>query len=207
MESAGLRMGRSPLFHSSRPKHTQKAVFLLLTLDVSNNEVYRARKFTPPKVSVMRSQPNDSAQTAAPAEPELRALMGVFALYHFIEANLGKAALCEHLPHTERRIVVWLDHPKRLGTLARELNVLPSTMTSAADQLEALGLVERTRDPADRRAGLLGLTERGLQTRKEMVSLAQELLRDMLHLTEDELARFADISTKIHSNVQKLTSC
>lgn len=140
-------------------------------------------------------------------EPELRALLGVFALYNFIETQMDINDPCEEIPHFERKILVRLDHPKRLGTLAREMNALPSTMTMAADQLELRKLVTRQRDPQDRRAWLLELTEKGATLRAEMVSLARGLLRETLELSEDELHIFAEISTKIHTNVQKNTTC
>jgi DNA-binding MarR family transcriptional regulator len=40
----------------------------------------------------------------------------------------------------------------RVGELARRLSVSPAAVSQLADQLEALGLVRRVRDPLDRRA-------------------------------------------------------
>lgn len=140
-----------------------------------------------------------------PAEPELRALLGVFALYNFIESQLDATDTACDLPHFERKIIVRLDQPKRIGALAREMNALPSTMTAAADQLEERGLALRTRDPNDRRAWLLSLTESGAAQRTEMVALARQLLRGKLALSEDELNDFARIYSKIHRKVQEHT--
>ncbi|WP_275392896.1 MarR family winged helix-turn-helix transcriptional regulator [Aliiroseovarius sp. Z3] len=147
----------------------------------------------------------------APIEPELGALLGVFALHGFIESLMEdvdrKVDSKIDVPYFERKILVWLDHPKRLGTLARELNVLPSTMTTAADQLEARGLVVRERDPDDRRAWLLKLTGDGANLRSAMVVMARTLLCETLELTDDELNSFAKTSLKIHRNIQKYTTC
>ncbi|MCB7137387.1 MarR family winged helix-turn-helix transcriptional regulator [Cellulosimicrobium marinum] len=53
------------------------------------------------------------------------------------------------------------DAPCRLGAVAAALDVAPRSVTSKVDDAEAAGLVERTPDPADRRATLVALTSRG----------------------------------------------
>ncbi len=57
-----------------------------------------------------------------------------------------------------------LAHAARAGSvrqnvLAERLGVEPMTLSSLLDRLEARGLVERTPDPADRRAKLVSLTD------------------------------------------------
>ncbi|MCK8463377.1 MarR family transcriptional regulator [Aliiroseovarius sp. S1339] len=140
-------------------------------------------------------------------EPELGALLGVFALHNFIESLMDDIDSGIDVPHFERKIVVWLDRPKRIGALAREMNVLPSTMTTAADQLESRGLVVRERDPDDRRAWLLKLTQTGADLRSALVVMARTLLCETLDLSADELNSFARTSLKIHANIQKHTTC
>lgn len=49
----------------------------------------------------------------------------------------------------------------RPGELARHLHIAPRSATEVVDALEERGLVERSPDPADRRATLLALTEEG----------------------------------------------
>ena len=75
-----------------------------------------------------------------------------------------------------------------------------------ADQMEERGLIERMRDPEDRRAWLLCLTEKGQQQRKETVGLAHELLHETLGLSDDEVEAFAQISLKIHLKIQELNN-
>lgn len=152
--------------------------------------------------------PPDTDQSYnAPIEPELGALLGVFALHGFIESLLDEDDGGMDVSYFERKILVWLDRPKRLGTLAREMNVLPSTMTTGADQLEARGLVVRERDPDDRRAWLLKLTDDGADCRAAMVVMARTLLCETLGLTAEELTSFARTSVKIHRNIQKHMTC
>jgi len=51
--------------------------------------------------------------------------------------------------------------PRRVTELAERLRIAPRSATEVVDHLERRGLVERRPDPADRRATLITLTERG----------------------------------------------
>jgi DNA-binding MarR family transcriptional regulator len=51
--------------------------------------------------------------------------------------------------------------PLRLGTLSEHLRIAPRSTTEVVDALQEAGLVARSPDPADRRATLVALTERG----------------------------------------------
>ncbi|SMR83487.1 transcriptional regulator, MarR family [Aliiroseovarius halocynthiae] len=139
-------------------------------------------------------------------EPELHALMGVFSLYTYIDTNMRQQGVDCDGPGVERKVLVKLDRPKRIGTLARDISALPSTMTTVADQMEERGLIERVRDPKDRRAWLLCLTEKGHEQRREIVGLADTLLHETLGLSEDEVKAFAKVSLKIHMKIQELNN-
>lgn len=56
----------------------------------------------------------------------------------------------------------------RLGALAEWLHIAPRSATEVVDGLEELGLVERTPDPADRRAVLVALTDQGRTVAREI---------------------------------------
>lgn len=49
----------------------------------------------------------------------------------------------------------------RLSELSEHLRIAPRSVTEVVDALESRGLAERRPDPADRRATLAGLTDRG----------------------------------------------
>ncbi|MCO8270077.1 MarR family winged helix-turn-helix transcriptional regulator [Actinoplanes sp. TRM 88003] len=49
----------------------------------------------------------------------------------------------------------------RIGDLARELRITVGGASKLADRVRAAGLIERTADPDDRRASLIGLTSLG----------------------------------------------
>lgn len=179
---------------------------LVFHMDISKNEAYKPAMTTHTKTPVAPTGAENNPG-GAPIEPELGALLGVFALHNFIESQMDDIDGRFEASHLERKILVWLDQPKRLGTLARAMNVLPSTMTTAADQLESRGLVVRERDADDRRAWLLKLTPAGVDLRSMMVVVARTLLCETLGLSVDELNDFARTSLKIHANIQKHTTC
>ncbi|MEO6879349.1 MAG: MarR family winged helix-turn-helix transcriptional regulator [Mycobacteriaceae bacterium] len=60
------------------------------------------------------------------------------------------------------------DGPQRSGALAEAMLTDPSTVSRHVAQLVDLGLVERTADPADGRATVLAVTERGHRTARDM---------------------------------------
>lgn len=75
----------------------------------------------------------------------------------------------------------------RMGELAAHEKIrLPST-TSAIDGLERLGLVERSNDPHDRRAVIVGLSAAGREATAELVKQRDLMLASFLEqLTPEE---------------------
>ncbi|MEO5939181.1 MAG: MarR family transcriptional regulator [Sphingomonas sp.] len=67
------------------------------------------------------------------------------------------------------------------GALADLLEVEPITLCRMIDRLEESGLVERRRDPADRRAWQLFLTEKSTPILADLRAMADELFVQMLH--------------------------
>ncbi|SHN46201.1 MarR family winged helix-turn-helix transcriptional regulator [Cryptosporangium aurantiacum] len=68
-------------------------------------------------------------------------------------------------PGQGRALSVLMRHGQmRLSELSEHLRIAPRSTTEVVDALEERGLAERGRDPHDRRATLVALTERGLET-------------------------------------------
>lgn len=69
-------------------------------------------------------------------------------------------------PHELRalRVAADRDEAPRLRDLADALRIAPRSVTDVVDALEAKGLVERRPDPADRRASVVVVTDRGSRT-------------------------------------------
>ncbi|CUH45663.1 MULTISPECIES: MarR family winged helix-turn-helix transcriptional regulator [Ruegeria] len=133
--------------------------------------------------------------------PEVQAMMGVYALYWKLEESLD--ALEVGLSHQECHMMVKLERPKRMGVLAADMLTVPSTITSTADALEEAGYLTRQRDPEDRRAWLLVLTDKGLEMRQVLMSEAGDLFRRASGLDADETAEFARLARKIRENIMK----
>ena len=81
--------------------------------------------------------------------------------------------------------------PQRLSSLAQAFGLDPSTITRQVQALESSGLLRRDRDPRDRRASLLELTEVGRDVLRSTRSLRIRRLRDaMAHWSAEEQATF-----------------
>lgn len=80
------------------------------------------------------------------------------------------------------------------GTLADLLEVEPITLCRMIDRLEEARLVERRRDPGDRRAWLIFLTDKARPIIEELRALADDLFVDALDGVE-EPARNATFAT------------
>lgn len=67
------------------------------------------------------------------------------------------------------------------GQIAELLEVEPITCCRMIDRMEEAGLVERRRDPADRRAWRIHLTESAAPVLADLHILAGEMIEDALH--------------------------
>jgi DNA-binding MarR family transcriptional regulator len=86
------------------------------------------------------------------------------------------------------------DGPGSQLELAKLLGKAPALVVTAVDELEAHGLVERTRDPADRRRSRVMLTKKGQATLAEADRLAFAATANLLSgLDADELAQLHDL--------------
>lgn len=133
--------------------------------------------------------------------PEIQAMMGVYALYWKLEESFD--CIETDLSHQECHMLIKLDQPKRMGVLAADMLSVPSTITATADALEAAGYLMRQRDPEDRRAWLLVLTEKGAQARTMLVTVAGDLFHRASGLDDEETAEFARLARKIRNNILK----
>ena len=72
-------------------------------------------------------------------------------------------------PSQVRAIRVLSKHGSaRASELAQHLHIAPRSATEVVDALEGKGLVERSADPHDRRATLVGLTDAGRELSEEV---------------------------------------
>jgi DNA-binding MarR family transcriptional regulator len=91
------------------------------------------------------------------------------------------------------------DGPLSLGQLAEAQRIDRPYATAIVDQLESLGLVRRTGDPADRRRKLVALTDAG----RDAATVAQGIMttppEPLRELTPAELAQLGALLTRLTS--------
>jgi len=86
--------------------------------------------------------------------------------------------------------------------LAERLDVEPITAGRIIDRLEDAGLVERRRDPVDRRVWLLFLTEKAEPVIEQLKIVAEEILAGALEgISREELAALRGTLERIRENV------
>ncbi|MVO18637.1 MarR family winged helix-turn-helix transcriptional regulator [Parasedimentitalea huanghaiensis] len=134
---------------------------------------------------------------------EIRAILGVFALYGKLDDSIEKMNDDPKLAKMERRMIIRLDRPRRMGLLAQMMLTVPSAVTASADSLEEKGHLLRRRDPSDKRAWLLELTDSGKDIRREMEQMAGVMFREASGLNEEEIQIFSVLAGKIYDNVIK----
>jgi len=100
------------------------------------------------------------------------------------------AAACQGLDLTpaQLHIVLWLgnDGTMTMGELARRVAVTEKTITGVVDRLERAGLVQRERDPEDRRVIHVRLAPRGARLHRRMDQGIEEKLAGLLGLLDAE---------------------
>jgi DNA-binding MarR family transcriptional regulator len=82
--------------------------------------------------------------------------------------------------------------------LGGRMGLDPSGLVGAIDELEGMGLVERRRDPADRRRYALGLTPDGTATLRRARRLVSDSARDLLGaLGDEEVETLVELLAKV----------
>ncbi|WP_050525751.1 MarR family winged helix-turn-helix transcriptional regulator [Pseudorhodobacter aquimaris] len=133
---------------------------------------------------------------------ELNILLGVHFLYWKTAEVLDLTSSKARLSKNERGLLLLLEKPKRMGVLAEQMQILPSTLTSIADDLEGRGVVLRERSPDDRRAWRLRLTSDGVAMRQEIVGQVVHMFREVSGLTEPEIQMMSSKMLKIAQNIK-----
>lgn len=77
-------------------------------------------------------------------------------------------------PHTGLLRTVAVQPGRSQRALAEQLGLVPSRLVVLVDELESAGLIERRRDPGDRRHYLLHLTDAGVERVREIGAVAME---------------------------------
>lgn len=91
-------------------------------------------------------------------------LLDVWSSINKLEEHALATGLESDISITEINIIAKIGHHEgvRMSDAARIIGVTLATLTVACDKLEAKGLVQRTRDPSDRRVVKISLTPKGM---------------------------------------------
>jgi DNA-binding MarR family transcriptional regulator len=111
----------------------------------------------------------------APLEPQpaaeaLHGLILAFGRRRSLRDPLAELVAQRNFTHPQVHAMGWLgnDGAMSMGNLARLLGVTEKTVTGVVDRLEALGMVERVREAADRRIVHVQLTANGRAEYEQM---------------------------------------
>jgi DNA-binding MarR family transcriptional regulator len=99
---------------------------------------------------------------------------------HAVRRAFDRRAAPLGVTRAQWRVLAWVGHEPGLRQvkLADHLDVEPITLCRIVDRLEEAGLVERRRDPEDRRAWRLHLTPKGEPLVEQLRTLAGEMARE-----------------------------
>jgi len=106
----------------------------------------------------------------------------VISLYRPLLEPLG-------LTHPQYLVMVTLwqhDQPLSVKEISEQLELEPPTLSPLLKRLQAAGLLERQRDPADERSVLITLTSRGRALRGEAAAVPSAIV-ERLGMSVDEL--------------------
>ena len=108
-------------------------------------------------------------------------------------------------PQAKLLLILNRSEGENQGYYADELEVEPITMCRMIDRMEDGGLVERRRDPADRRAWRLHLTERSRPMVARLRVLIDGLVEDMVAgVAAHDRETFSRVLTAIGSNLRDM---
>jgi len=110
---------------------------------------------------------NDNYSSEPPGGPEPQRQLPelFFRVVRRLRHHAAEAAAEFDLSFQQSRALWRLEEPMATGTLAEQMGLDRSNVTSVVDRLEERGLVTRQPHPADRRVKLLVLTDAGRATR------------------------------------------
>ncbi|WP_298229901.1 MarR family transcriptional regulator [Gryllotalpicola sp.] len=118
--------------------------------------------------------PADATLTAS------RALLGVVA------RSVASALEVVTLPQFRVLVLLSVDGPTRVGSIAERVGAVPSTFTRSVDRMVAGGWITRTENPANRREVLIELTDDGRRLVEAVTQRRRREIREVLRLLSDE---------------------
>lgn len=123
--------------------------------------------------------------------------------------SVGPLDVWENLELTKaqlRTLVLLKEGPARMSAIATRLGISLPAATGLIDRLVAKGLVERDRDPDDRRAVVCRVARKGTKVLDRLSELGRgEFLDVVQHLTPEQLDRVIDGVAILASAIEEAT--
>jgi DNA-binding MarR family transcriptional regulator len=117
-------------------------------------------------------------------------------LIAFMEAFKGHFVVALEkldLPLSQGHLLMRLDEPLPMSSIAKRMGFDASHITALIDRLEERGLIERHTDPHDRRVKRINVTEVGAAVRDQIRSCVYEGLPPLARLTSAERIQLRDL--------------
>ncbi|HVT64604.1 MAG TPA: MarR family winged helix-turn-helix transcriptional regulator [Mycobacteriales bacterium] len=114
--------------------------------------------------------------------------------------NFGRrlAALDLTPPHVGLLRAIGLTPGRSQQAIADQFGMPPSRMVALIDDLEHAGMVERRRDPRDRRAHSLFLTDKGAKAMTKIADIGREWEEELVgSLTSDERGQLRELLERL----------
>ncbi|TPW78490.1 MarR family winged helix-turn-helix transcriptional regulator [Schumannella sp. 10F1B-5-1] len=99
-------------------------------------------------------------------------------------------------------LALWERSPRTLRDLAATLRLESATLSPLVKRLEAAGLVERRRDPADERALAVSLTDAGVALRREAEKVPGQVV-ERLGMSVEQLTDVRDALTGLLAGIER----
>ena len=85
-----------------------------------------------------------------------------------------------------------------VSEISNFLQITPAGVTHMLNPLEENGLIERLKDPNDRRVVLIGVTPKGIEVAQELMIEVQQALTGLInYLGEDDSRKLLDLMAKV----------
>ncbi|MEP7315462.1 MAG: MarR family transcriptional regulator [Sphingomicrobium sp.] len=126
---------------------------------------------------------------------------------HSLRREFDRRAAPLGVTRAQWRALAWIGRQPgmRQVELADHLDIEPITLCRIVDRLEEAGLMERRRDPADRRAWLLHLTEKGEPLVRDLRGLAASMADEVFDgIDPQAVALVRETLARIRENVADL---
>lgn len=127
---------------------------------------------------------------------------------HALRMEFDRRAAPLGVTRAQWKALAWIGREPGLRqvALAEHLEIEPITLCRTIDRLEESGLVERRRDPDDRRAWRLYLTEKGKPLVGELRGLGRRLAAEAFAGLDDAtLAALSDALKSVRDNMAAMT--